>query len=201
MNILFPIIINLILIGVFVTSILLGKKLGWKASLINLFITAGAMVGGFFLSQISFIMTLHSTYLSALDVLTFKLCVASIIGCVVYTIEIIISLIVLRCKSVVKAESLNTAKIKRAKAIDRKTERILKRQERHTEKISREYRKLSRKSKLFGALICIVTGLLLVAAAYIQIKSTIILVQDKTQIEWLDEGYEYTIPGQLDKII
>ena len=201
MNILFPIIVNLVLVVIFATTILTGKKLGWKASLINLVITAGATIGGYFLAEIPFIAALHLNHFSALSDLLFRITVASIVGCNVFFIETVLSFIICKHKSLVKAETLNTAKIKRAKAIDKKTEKFIRKQEKHAEKASRVYRKLSKKSSLFGVLISIVLGLLLVCMAYVQIKSACILLQERTNIEWLDEGYTYTLPGQLDKII
>ena len=201
MNIIFPILINLILIGEFATSVFIGKKLGWKASLINLAITVGVTVGAYFLAQAALVQTLYINYFSNLTFISFNLTFASIVGCAAYTIETILSILICKKSRLIKSEVVNSAKIKRAKAIDRKTERMLKRQEKHAEKISREYRKLTRKSKVFGALICIITGLLVSCMTYIQIKSMCILIQDKTQIEWLDEGYTYTGFGQLEKLI
>lgn len=183
MNIIFPILINLILIGVFATSVFIGKKLGWKASLINLVITAGVTVGTYFLAQLAFIQTLYINYFSSLTLTSFSLTFASIVGCIVYTVETILSILICKKSRLIKSEVVNSAKIKRAKAIDRKTERMLKRQEKRAEKISREYRKLTRKSKIFGALICMITGLILSCMTYIQIKSLCILIQNKTQIE------------------
>lgn len=201
MNIIFPILINLILIGVFATSVFIGKKLGWKASLINLVITAGVTVGAYFLAQAAFVQTLYINYFSNLSFISFNLTFASMVGCIVYTIETILSILVCKKSRLIKSEVVNSAKIKRAKAIDRKTERMLKRQEKHAEKISREYRKLTKRSKLFGALICMITGLILSCMTYIQIKSLCIIIQDNTHIEWLDEGYTYTAFGQLEKVI
>lgn len=201
MNIIFPIITNIILVAIFATTVLTGKKLGWKASLINLTITAGAIIGGYFLAEIPFIAALHMNHFSILSNLLFKYTVASIVGCNVFFIETILSFIICKHKSLIKVEAINTAKIKRAKSIDKKTEKFIRKQEKHAEKVSRIYKKLSKKSSLFGVLISIVLGLLIVCMGYIQIKSTCILLQERTNIEWLDEGYTYTLPGQLDKII
>jgi len=201
MGIIFPIIVNLVLVSVFVSSILIGKKLGWKASLVNLFITVGSLIGGYYLSKIDFFTNIHATYLSILSDLMFKVTFASLFATIVYVIEVIISVIIYRKKNLIKAEVLNTAKIKRAKAIDKKVEKLIKKQERQAEKVNRVYRKLTTKSRVFGALICVLTGLLLTCTSYVGIKAICIYAQDKTQVEWLDEGYIYTLPGQLDKVI
>ena len=201
MNILFPIITNLILIGIFATTFLLGKRLGWKATLFNAILLAGSACGGYAIAKIPFITTLHTTYFSSLSTLLFNCTVASIVATTVFTISIIISLFVSKNKRLVKVEKFNTAKVKRAKALDSKTEKLIRKQEKHAEKVSREYTKLTRKSRVFSFIVFLFIAFAITCLSYVQIKSGLIILQEKTNIEWLDEGYEYTALGQLDKII
>lgn len=201
MNILFPIITNLILVGIFATTFLLGKRLGWKATLFNAILLAGSTCGGYALAKIPFITAIHTNYFSTLSTLLFNCTVASIVGTTAFTISIIISLFASKSKRLVKVEKFNTAKIKRAKALDSKTEKLIRKQEKHAEKVSREYIKLTRKSRVFSFIAFLFIATAITCLSYVQIKSGLIILQEKTNIEWLDEGYEYTAIGQLDKII
>lgn len=201
MNILFPIITNLILLGIFAITFLSGKRLGWRATLFNAILLISSTCGGYALAKIPVIATLHTNYFSVLSTLLFNCTIASIVGITTFIISIIISLFVSKSKRLIKVEKFNTAKIKRAKALDRKTERMLKRQEKHAEKVSREYIKLTRKSRVFSFIVFLFIAAAITCLSYVQIKSGLIILQEKTNIEWLDEGYEYTAIGQLDKII
>ena len=202
MNIWLPIITNLILLGCFVFDFIFSKKVGLRPTIIRLISTVGLGVGLYFLSPIILkgLPFLTNIGLSELGLKAFLI---SSIALVVNTIQCIVFYIIYRKNKYEHIESVNTAKIKRAKAIDKKAEKSIRREERKARKLARVPRviKKSKANKVFTIIFSVILSLIMSALVYVQIKAVITYVDTKYDIEQIETGYEYTPFGQLDKLI
>lgn len=202
MNIWLPIITNLILIGCFVFDFIMNRKVGLRPTLIRLIATVGLGVGLYFLSPI-ILEGLPFLYGIGLSELGLKAFLISSVVLTVNTVQALVFYIIYRKHKYEHQEVVNTAKIKRAKAIDRKTERAIRKEERKARKLSRVPRVVnkSKANKVFTVILSVILSLIMSALVYVQIKATITYIDTKYDIEQIETGYEYTPFGQLDKLI
>ena len=203
MNIVLPIIINIILVALFVLTFSINKRLTLKQNLLTLIILCATAVGGYFLvTNIPMQWAYNLLGSAVLSDMWVNITLISIL-CVVA--DFIITFIMLLNNNSVYKEAindLNTAKVKRAHALSSKTDRSIRRQERRSLKETlREHFKECTFATVMKLIITFVIALLITTCAYVQVKSTLAFIQDKTSIEWIDDGYEYTGFGQIENLL
>lgn len=209
MNIWLPIITNLIILGIITTSALIGKRCGWKVQFTKLFLLLGACVGIYFLSPIitSYLMNLEFINNLCNEVIGLSLAFNSIVFLILYIIvysliSIIVTFIARKC--IDNKRGINIAKRVKIKGIDRKTTKNLKREDKKALKLQRkeERKNRSKVNKVFATVLGIILGFISAFIVLIPFKYISKSISNTyPEISDIQTGYEYTIYGQLDKII
>ena len=201
LNILLPIILNIVLVSVVIAELFVSRKQGWRLALTKLILTLGAGVGSWFLaptlatelSKIEFIANLH--------LVGFNYVVFALSTLVEFILISIVCAIISRSRKFEKQEGFNTAKVKRAKSTDRRLERRLRKEERRARKLDRKLRKLGKGSKVAGAVLGVMTGILLSGLVYIPVRAGLTYLKEITTQEYFESAYKYTAFGQLEEIV
>ena len=102
-------------------------------------------------------------------------------------------------RKVIKLTNSNIAKVKRAKAIDKKEERALRREERKLARLNVTPRELRKTSRVFGSIFGLFIAIIVGYALMLPCKYIFNDVTKNTELP-INSGYEYTMYGQLDKI-
>ena len=205
MNIVLPIISNLLIVITLVLGILVGIKNEWKLSLTKLLISLGFAVGLYFLnptlvsaiSKIAFIDNLLQNELITKATLT--ACTFSVSFVVLFVILSIIMLAIRHHRNEVRyPKSQNMVLTKRAKAIDKNTEKVLKKEDIKARKLKRkELARQHKKARVFGAILETLTCIILVFVAFIPVKY--VVKNELKDVQTIETVYDYTPIGQLDK--
>lgn len=205
MNIILPIISNLLIALVLVLGIFTGIKNEWKISLTKLVFSLGFGVGLYFLnpvlttsvSKISFIDNLIQNNLITL--VTLKACVFSLSFLILFGILSIILMIIRHHRNEVRyLKSQNMVLTKRAKALDKNTEKVLKKEDKKARKLKRkELAKQHKKARVFGAILEALTCIVLIFVAFMPVKY--VVKNELKDVQGIETVYDYTPIGQLDK--
>lgn len=211
MNIWLPIITNLIILGILVAGIFVGKKNGWKIELSKFILSAATIVGLYFLCPIvtKALLGIEAIMQICLQIPYFAVAINSIVYLVLFLfVYMIISLICGAIRRHQINKQLNTVKaikIKRTKGqkIDRKSARQVKRENHKRFKEQRRalIKARTKKNKVFGALLGILTAVLVSFMVMLPIKYVFKgIAQAQPELSQIEKGFEYTPYGQLDKL-
>ena len=196
MNIILPIVSNLVIVLLITLGIVIGAKQEWKISLFKLFLTIAFIVGSYLLLPItsnvlSSIELLKSLSLSTLSLNT---CIFSTQFSLMFIVSELILLLIARSRDKKRRKLMtNGIIIKRAKAIDKVAERELKKEDRRLNKLNKvAYKKAHKKARVFGSLISMLIYIVVSFIVFIPFKY---IARDDTAIQVM---YEYTIYRQID---
>ena len=197
MNILFGVLGNLIILGLILLGLFVGKKNGWKVELTKLILTVGAGIGFYFLAPV---LTEALVPLIGIDILAVPYSIAVLNNLILFLLVIIFYAIlcsIIRCivdKHVIKKYQIVRLKIKGKK--NRNINRLNKKQFKLRIK---EAKKQSTSSKVIGSILGIVLALALSLVIFMLFKYVLLMLSDvNANLYYI---FQYTIFGQLDKII
>lgn len=205
MNIVLSIISNALIALVLVLGIFIGIKNEWKISLTKLVFSLGFGVGLYFLnpilttsvSKIAFINKLIENNLITLT--TLKACVFSLSFLILFGILSIILMIIRHHRNEVRyLKSQNIVLTKRAKAIDKNTEKVLKKEDRKARKLKRkELARQHKKARIFGAILEVLVSIVAIFVIFTPVKY--VVKNELKDVQNIETVYDYTPIGQLDK--
>lgn len=193
MNIWLPIITNLIMLGILVAGIFVGKKNGWKIELSKLIIMLGVGVGLYFLAPV-ITNALLSIDQAQLQIPYLEPAINSLIIFVLFMIVyMIVSLIASAIHKKVVAKQNGIAYIKLKGKGNGKINRANRKEFRRRIK---EARKQKKTSQVVGAILGFVMAALITFVLFMPIKY---MFKDLSQVNNnFNSGFEYTVWGQLD---
>lgn len=205
MNIVLPIISNALIALILVFGIFTGIKNEWKISLTKLVFSLGFGVGLYFLnpilttsvSKIPFINNLIENNLITLA--TLKACVFSLSFLILFGILSIILMIIRHHRNEVRyLKSQNMVLTKRAKALDKSTEKVLKKEDKKARKLKRkELARQHKEARIFGAILEVLASIIVVFVMFIPVKY--VVKNELKDVQGIETVYDYTPIGQLDK--
>lgn len=102
-------------------------------------------------------------------------------------------------KDVIVIKRINFAKVKRAKGIDKKADRQIRKEEQKARQIEKELKQRSKCSKVFGAILNIISTIIISILIYCLMKHGFIYFSQYN--ENLLSGYQSTAYYQISKII
>ena len=197
MNIWLPIITNLIMLGILVAGIFVGKKNGWKVELSKLIIMLGVGVGLYFLAPVITNALLSiETLVQAQQQIPYLVpaIINSLIIFVLFMIiYIIVSLIASAIHKKVVAKQNGIAYIRLKGKGNGKINRANKREFRRRIK---EAKKQKKTSQIVGAILGFVVAALITFVLFMPIKYMFKGLSEVNNN--FESGFEYTVWGQLD---
>ena len=205
MNIWLPIVTNTIIATILILGIISGRKYGWRLALTKFVLVCGAGVGAYYLTvPILSLLSNWEWLTNVINGLNLSLnsvlaIVMSLTFLVLYLIVSLICSLIYNKRKVIKLTNSNVAKVKRAKAIDRKEERALRREERKLARLNVTSRELRKTSRVFGSIFGLFIAIIVGYALMLPCKYIFNDVAKNTELP-INSGYEYTMYGQLDKI-
>ena len=203
MNIILPIITNLITIAIIIAGIFIGKRNGFGISLSKFILLVGACIGSYFLVPLITNLLIQIEFINELMILPYS---AEILNSLVLLILTMIFylIITLICKLITshvkyEDENINIAKPAKIKGLSRKETKQLRKEQRKLRQL--QLKEKSTASKIFGIIYSVIISIIICFVLYITcmyiIKSIIVI---KPELAYLSNAYEYTIFGQLDKL-
>ena len=215
-NIWLPIVVNLLILGIMVAGVFIGKKYGFKVEAIKTSILCALGVGIYFLSNVLTPLALNISFLAQaviagiISVASIKCLIIDILFMLVYTIISVIIRCVVNKKSKNVSTSItkkNKAKLVKPKGPTKEETRKLRKQQKEfikaQKKQDRLLRKsaLSTKSKVFGALLGLFCAIIVGFVVTLPLKPIFNDIANSSDIvAEMGKGYEYTPYGQLDKL-
>lgn len=210
MNIWLPIITNLIILGILIAGIFVGKKNGWKLELSKFVFVAASIVGLYFLSPIItkalFTIEFIQQLFIALPTITMVYAINSLVYLVSFlVVYTIISIIIKAIRNHLinkKVAIIKTKKVKGKKA-DKKALRKVKHENRKRirEQKKQLYKARTKKNKVFGALLGVLTAVLVAFMVMLPVKYAVKTIAEvQPELNQVVTAFEYTPYGQLDKI-
>lgn len=205
MNIILPIISNALIVLAIVLGVFVGIKNEWKLSLTKLILTLGIGVGLYFLnptlvnllSNISFIDKLVTN--NILTLVTLKSCVFALSFFILFGLMSLIFILIRRHRNEVRVlKAQNGILIKRAKAVNKETEKIMRREAKLSRKLERKrLTKKHKKARLFGALLEVLIAIIAIFVIFIPVKA--LVKNELKDVANIENAYTYTAIGQLDE--
>lgn len=207
MEIVLPIIFNVVTALVLIAGLFIGKNNGWRLTLSKLIMIAGAGLASYFW------MPIVSNKLLEVEVVTntlsrFGMATMSLhsisFALVFFAFYLFISLgFALLASSMNKQDiGINVAKRKRIKSFDRKADRLLRKEEKRLSKINREFKKRSKASKIFGSIFGIIIAAIIAFVMLMPIETTLDhIATNNPDMDKIASTYEYTVYGQLDNLV
>ena len=205
MNIILPIISNALIAVVLLLGIFVGIKNEWKISLTKLVFSLGFGVGLYFLNptlvklvtKISFINKLLEQEL--ITAATLKACTFSAAFIILFGILSLVLAVIRHHRNEVRyLKSQNMILTKRAKAIDKNTEKVLKKEDKKARKLKRkELAKQHKKARVFGAILEVLVAIVALFVIFILVKY--VVKNELKDVQNIETIYDYTPIGQLDK--
>lgn len=197
MNIWLPIITNLIMLGILVAGIFVGKKNGWKVELSKLIIMLGVGVGLYFLAPVitNALLSIETLIQATLQIPPYLVpAINSLIIFVLFMIVyMIVSLIASAIHKKVVAKQNGIAYIKLKGKGNGKINRANRKEFRRRIK---EARKQKKTSQVVGAILGFVMAALITFVLFMPIKY---IFKGLSQVNNnFNSGFEYTVWGQLD---
>lgn len=201
MNIWLPIITNLIMLGILVAGIFVGKKNGWKIELSKLVIMLGVAVGIYFLAPIittPIVTTLANGQSIAEIMIHIPYMIQGINSLIMFLLFIIIyGILSLICSAIANKVAKKQNSITYIKLKGKGNGKLNRQNKKLYRKQIREARKQKKTSQTIGALFgfilaaCITFVLFMpMGYAFKQLEQT---------APGITAGFEYTVWGQLDK--
>ena len=196
MNIWLPIITNLIMLGILVAGIFVGKKNGWKVELSKLIIMLGVGVGLYFLAPVITNALLSIETLVQAQIPYLVPAINSLIIFVLFMIVyMIVSLIASAIHKKVVAKQNGIAYIKLKGKGNGKINRANRKEFRRRIK---EAKKQKKTSQVVGAILGFVMAALITFVLFMPIKY---MFKGLSQVDNnFNSGFEYTVWGQLDNV-
>ena len=198
MNIWLPIITNLIMLGILVAGIFVGKKNGWKVELSKLIIMLGVGVGLYFLAPVitNALLSIETLVQAQLQIPYLVPAINSLIIFVLFMIVyMIVSLIASAIHKKVVAKQNGIAYIKLKGRGNGKINRANRKEFRRRIK---EARKQKKTSQVVGAILGFVMAALITFVLFMPIKY---MFKGLSQVDNnFESGFEYTVWGQLDNV-
>lgn len=197
MNIWLPIITNLIMLGILVAGIFVGKKNGWKVELSKLIIMLGVGVGLYFLAPVitNALLSIETLVQAQLQIPYLVPAINSLIIFVLFMIVyMIVSLIASAIHKKVVAKQNGIAYIRLKGKGNGKINRANRKEFRRRIK---EARKQKKTSQVVGAILGFVMAALITFVLFMPIKY---MFKGLSQVNnnFNNSGFEYTVWGQLD---
>ena len=197
MNIWLPIITNLIMLGILVAGIFVGKKNGWKVELSKLIIMLGVGVGLYFLAPVitNALLSIETLFQAQLQIpyLVPAIINSLIIFVLFMIVYMIVSLIASAIHKKVVAKQNGIAYIKLKGRGNGKRNRANRKEFRRRIK---EARKQKKTSQVVGAILGFVVAALITFVLFMPIKY---MFKGLSNIDNnFNSGFEYTVWGQLD---
>lgn len=196
MNIWLPIITNLIMLGILVAGIFVGKKNGWKVELSKLIIMLGVGVGLYFLAPVitNALLSIETLVQAQLQIPYLVPAINSLIIFVLFMIVyMIVSLIASAIHKKVVAKQNGIAYIKLKGKGNGKINRANRKEFRRRIK---EAKKQKKTSQVVGAILGFVMAALITFVLFMPIKY---MFKGLSQVNNnFNSGFEYTVWGQLD---
>ena len=196
MNIWLPIITNLIMLGILVAGIFVGKKNGWKVELSKLIIMLGVGVGLYFLAPVitNALLSIETLVQAQQQIPYLVPAINSLIIFVLFMIiYIIVSLIASAIHKKVVAKQNGIAYIRLKGKGNGKINRANKREFRRRIK---EAKKQKKTSQIVGAILGFVVAALITFVLFMPIKYMFKGLSEVNNN--FESGFEYTVWGQLD---
>lgn len=192
MNIWLPIITNLIMLGILVAGIFVGKKNGWKVELSKLIIMLGVGVGLYFLAPVitNALLSIETLVQAQLQIPAINSLIIFVLFMIVY---MIVSLIASAIHKKVVAKQNGIAYIRLKGKGNGKINRANKREFRRRIK---EARKQKKTSQVVGAILGFVVAALITFVLFMPIKYMFKGLSEVNNN--FNSGFEYTVWGQLD---
>ena len=198
MNIWLPIITNLIMLGILIAGIFVGKKNGWKVELSKLIIMLGVGVGLYFLAPVitNALLSIETLVQAQLQIPYLVPAINSLIIFVLFMIVYrIVSLIASAIHKKVVAKQNGIAYIKLKGRGNGKINRANRKEFRRRIK---EARKQKKTSQVVGAILGFVMAALITFVLFMPIKY---MFKGLSQVDNnFESGFEYTVWGQLDNV-
>lgn len=198
MNIWLPIITNLIMLGILVAGIFVGKKNGWKVELSKLIIMLGVGVGLYFLAPVitNALLSIETLVQAQKQILYLVPAINSLIIFVLFMIVyMIVSLIASAIHKKVVAKQNGIAYIKLKGRGNGKINRANKREFRRRIK---EAKKQKKTSQIVGAILGFVMAALITFVLFMPIKY---MFKGLSKVNNnFNSGFDYTVWGQLDNV-
>lgn len=198
MNIWLPIITNLIMLGILIAGIFVGKKNGWKVELSKLIIMLGVGVGLYFLAPVITNALLSiETLIQATQQIPYSYLVPAINNLIIFVlfmvVYMIVSLIASAIHKKVVAKQSGIAYIRLKGKGNGKINRANKREFRRRIK---EAKKQKKTSQIVGAILGFVVAALITFVLFMPIKYMFKGLSEVNNN--FNSGFEYTVWGQLD---
>lgn len=197
MNIWLPIITNLIMLGILVAGIFVGKKNGWKVELSKLIIMLGVGVGLYFLAPVitNALLSIETLVQAQIPYLVPAIINSLIIFVLFMIVYMIVSLIASAIHKKVVAKQNGIAYIRLKGKGNGKINRANRKEFRRRIK---EARKQKKTSQVVGAILGFVMAALITFVLFMPIKY---MFKGLSQVDNnFNSGFEYTIWGQLDNV-
>lgn len=157
-------------------------------------------VGAYFLAPI--VATLFGDMTKASEVANVSEAVVglsfTIIFLLVYVITCIITAIIDNHISKI-SNSVNKVKPVKVVGLDRKATKELRKQQREMKKMQMQEVEKSKGSKVIGGILGFVLAFLVMFSVFLPLKYIFNIVGEKSEINYITKGFEYTPYGQLDK--
>lgn len=195
MNIWLPIITNLIMLGILVAGIFVGKKNGWKVELSKLIIMLGVGVGFYFLAPVitNALLSIETLVQAQIPYLVPAAINSLIIFVLFMIVYMIVSLIASAIHKKVVAKQNGIAYIKLKGKGNGKINRANKREFRRRIK---EAKKQKKTSQIVGAILGFVVAALITFVLFMPIKY---MFKGLSKVNNnFNSGFDYTVWGQLD---
>lgn len=196
MNIWLPIITNLIMLGILVAGIFVGKKNGWKVELSKLIIMLGIGVGLYFLAPVitNALLSIETLVQAQRQIPYLVPAINSLIIFVLFmVVYMIVSLIASAIHKKVVAKQSGIAYIRLKGKGNGKINRANKREFRRRIK---EAKKQKKTSQVVGAILGFVMAALITFVLFMPIKYMFKGLSEVNNN--FNSGFEYTVWGQLD---
>ena len=196
MNIWLPIITNLIMLGILVAGIFVGKKNGWKIELSKLIIMLGVGVGLYFLAPVitNALLSIETLVQAQLQIPYLAPAINSLIIFVLFmVVYMIVSLIAsaIHKKTVAKQNGIVYIKLK-----GKGNGKINRANRKEFRRRIKEARKQKKTSQIVGAILGFVVAALITFVLFMPIKY---MFKGLSQVNNnFNSGFEYTVWGQLD---
>lgn len=200
MNIWLPIITNLIMLGILVAGIFVGKKNGWKVELSKLIIMLGVGVGLYFLAPIitTPIVTALANGQSIAEIMShMHYMIPAINSLIMFLLFIIIyGILSLICSAIANKVAKKQNSITYIKLKGKGNGKLNRQNKKLYRKQIREARKQKKTSQTIGALLGFVLAACITFVLFMPIKY---MFKGLSNIDNnFESGFEYTVWGQLD---
>ena len=202
MGVYLPIITNIVIALVLLTGLFVGAKNGWKIELSKLILTVGGLIGCHFLQPIVTTWVSGFEFLANVPTAILTSSVYSILFILTYLIVSLILSIIKKATSTKQIQGINGAKKVKVKGFDKKTTKKLRKEEKRFNKQNREKKQLRKVSRIFGAVLGFIIAIIVGFALMLPTKAVFNTISEtQSELEEVNNGYDYTIYGVLDDII